>query len=108
MLMARADSKAEQARRNGARGRQVQVVHCVVCGAAWCPLPGGYGLKTCSRECWDNWKVTNPKTTPLKNASRDSRIRLQHRAGATVAELAVEHGLTRTRIRQILDRGKPI
>lgn len=102
-LIAHTDGRAEQARRNGTRSRQVRVVYCAVCGAAWCPLPGGYTLKTCSRECWDTWKATNPKTTPLKNASRDSRIRLQHRSGVTVAELAAEHDVTHTRIRQILD-----
>lgn len=32
-------------------GRRPRVVACTVCGATWCPLPGGYTKKRCSPAC---------------------------------------------------------
>lgn len=104
-VAARADGHAERARRNGARGRRVRVVQCVVCQAEWCPLPGGYTRRTCSRECWVAWKRLNPAVAPVRNADRDAGIRARFRAGASVGELACEYEVTPTRIRQILAGG---
>ncbi len=43
---------AELALTNSRRTRRPRVIACVVCGAEWCPLPGGYRRRICgSHEC---------------------------------------------------------
>ena len=45
-------AQARQAVANGRRARKVVVRTCPVCGAQWCPLPGGYARITCrAPEC---------------------------------------------------------
>ncbi|MEV7930474.1 MucR family transcriptional regulator [Kitasatospora sp. NPDC088779] len=62
--------RAQQSRANGRTARQAKVRTCPHCGAQWCPLPGGYNLKTCrSKECQHAERSANATARALKAAT---------------------------------------
>lgn len=99
-----AAERAHRATELGRASRRTVVRSCPICAAQWCPLPGGYHLKTCSPECWRAWQAVLSTQAETPNARRDDEIRAAHRAGATYADLARQHGLTPERIGQIIRR----
>lgn len=46
---------AETARRNGRGARKPRIITCPLCKATFCPLPGGYRRRFCSRSCASRW-----------------------------------------------------
>lgn len=52
---------AETGRANGRRGRRPRVITCPNCGATFCPLPGAYRRRFCSRSCASQSRRRRPK-----------------------------------------------
>lgn len=99
-----AHADPQRAADTGRTSRLRRITACRVCQVMWCPLPGGYRTKTCSPECHAAWQAI--ALHPRRNAARDARIIAQVlRIGRPVDDVAVEYGITPTRVRQIVNRG---
>lgn len=56
----------------------------------------------CSATCWRIWQAVMSTAERPSNTDRDRTIRESARRGVTMRELADRHGVTTTRIRQII------
>lgn len=95
-------ASVSRARVNGASVRRGTVYSCVVCGVQWCQLAGHHPARTCSATCWRIWQAVMSTAERPSNTDRDRTIRESARRGVTMRELADRHGVTTTRIRQII------
>lgn len=104
-----AESRAEVARRVGKTVRRGRVDVCEVCGAKWCPLPGGYGRRICgSSGCSREWASINARMSAETRfgalRGRDSQIWRLVDEGVRRADVAELYGLTQRGVGIILAR----
>ena len=92
----------ERARAAGKSTRKARVTSCPVCEAQWCPLPGGYGRITCSKNCWATLASWIRAAQPRSNQARDEKIIAAYGAGGSYADLSRIHGITKERVGQII------
>ncbi|OIV39355.1 hypothetical protein BIV57_00470 [Mangrovactinospora gilvigrisea] len=88
---------APRAARNGEAARKGRVRVCPVCGARWCPLPGGYQRTTCgATDCLRTLAARNARAAAQRRTppiDQDRAARLQDARGeALVAEARKVHG----------------
>lgn len=88
---------------NGRAGRVGRVLSCSVCGVRWCPLPGHYRRTVCGPACLRVLVTVAARRGRLAHPDRDLAIvEAILTTGTRVGDVATEHGLTPTRVRQIV------
>ncbi|WP_157405117.1 MucR family transcriptional regulator [Actinopolyspora halophila] len=118
--------RSDIAASNGRAGRRAAVRSCPVCAAQWCPLPGGYGRRTCGSSACRRARAAEraraqreaaPQLTPQQHNTlatlrgdelRAEVLRLKHQVGISQRAMATAIGTSPNSLSRLVRGDIPV